>query len=112
MRVRNEANLVMEKHLRELGLNFEPEYKFCEQRDWRFDYCLEADTPNQPNDLIAIEIEGGIWTQGRHVRGQGFLDDLEKYNHAAIQGFIVLRFSTQQVLDGSAKEFLRDWLRK
>ena len=73
-----------------------PEFKFCSTRKWRFDFC---DFPT----MLAFEIEGSIWGgRGRHVRGQGFSDDCEKYNEAQLMGFVVLRFSTGQVLKGKA----------
>lgn len=62
------------------------EYKFCETRRWRFDFAwLER--------KIAVEIEGGTWTGGRHTRGSGFAKDCEKYNHAALDGWRVFRFT-------------------
>lgn len=103
-----EANLCLEKHLRELKIKFSPEFPFEPKRKWRFDYIL-CDFDGY-NLRIAIEIEGGIWSRGRHTRGKGFLNDMEKYNHAAMLGYRVIRFATQQCLDGSAKAFLKSWL--
>ncbi|MCC6475013.1 MAG: hypothetical protein IT514_14870, partial [Burkholderiales bacterium] len=48
------------------------EHRFHETRRWRFDWAW-------PDHRVAIEIEGGVWTAGRHTRGQGFLADIEKY---------------------------------
>lgn len=62
-----------------------PEYTFHPVRKWRFDYAW-------PLALIAVEVEGGVWTQGRHTRGAGFLADMEKYNAAVMFGWRVLRF--------------------
>lgn len=67
-----------------------PEYRFHPTRRWRFDYCW-------PLHKVALEVEGGVWTQGRHTRGQGFVDDMAKYNAAALLGFIVLRYTPQQL---------------
>ena len=50
---------------------------------------------------ILIEVEGGIWSGGRHTR-QRLYRDMEKYNSAAMMGFTVLRFSTEQVKAGVA----------
>lgn len=58
-------------------------------------------------DKIAIEIEGGAWTRGRHTRGAGFIRDMEKYNHAALLGWRVLRFTPQDVLTGKAIAFIK-----
>jgi very-short-patch-repair endonuclease len=73
----------------------EREYRFHPNRRWRFDFAF-------PDEMLAVEIEGGIWTGGRHGRGAGFEKDCEKYNHAAIMGWTVLRYSTQMVMDGTA----------
>ena len=51
---------------------------------------------------LAIEIEGGVWSGGRHVRGTGYSADLEKYNALAILGWRLLRFSTAMVENGTA----------
>jgi hypothetical protein len=102
---KSEANLVLETHLAELGLSFNTEMCFSAVRRWRFDYVLSG-----CGFPTAIEIEGAVWTQGRHTRGSGYERDLEKYNTAATLGWRVLRFSTGQVLTGKAKEFLKEWL--
>jgi hypothetical protein len=104
MRINAEANLLLEKHLEELGLKFEKEFAFALPRKWRFDYVL---TWSHMSPNVAIEIEGGIWTRGRHTRGGGYERDLSKYRTAAALGWKVYRFSTQEVLSGVAMEFLR-----
>jgi len=45
--------------------------------------------------MIAVEVEGGVWSRGRHVRGAGYLADLEKYNAAVVMGWRVLRYTPQ-----------------
>ena len=60
------------------------EHRFMASRRWRFDFA-------HPQTLTAIEIEGGTWTGGRHTRGSGFVADAEKYNAAAIAGWMVFR---------------------
>ena len=62
------------------------EHKFHPTRKWRFDYAI-------PEHKIAIEIDGGVWTQGRHTRPQGYLNDMEKFNAAAAMGWVVLKFT-------------------
>lgn len=75
------------------------EYQFARPRRWRFDLCW-------PDRRLALEIEGGIWTRGRHVRGKGYEADLEKYSEAALLGWKVLRVSTDMVNDGRALRLL------
>lgn len=80
-----------------------PEYRFHATRRWRFDFAW-------PLFLVAVEVEGGIWTQGRHTRGPGVLADMEKYNAAAIIGWRILRYSPQTL--GNALDDLRFMLRR
>jgi hypothetical protein len=106
------ANLHLERDLAELGLEFRKEWQFAHPRRWRLDYVLGvfADSQHWEPNFTAIEIEGGIWTRGRHTRGAGYQADLEKYNTATMMGYRILRFSTEDVLRGRAKAFLAEWL--
>lgn len=61
-----------------------PEYRFHGRRKWRFDYAW-------PAWKVALEVEGGVWTGGAHGRGTGITRDIEKYNHAAAMGWLVVR---------------------
>lgn len=103
--MKSDAHVLLEIHLKELGLTFLPEYKFHPERNWRFDYVTYS---KDPEKSVAIEIEGAIWTQGRHTRGKGYLKDLEKYREAAALGYKVYRFSTQEVLTGVARKFIQE----
>lgn len=71
------------------------EFRFDVNRKWRFDYAW-------PEYALALEVEGGIWSGGRHVRGKGYERDCEKYNEAALLGWRVLRVTTGMVQDGRA----------
>ena len=59
----------------QVGVECVKEYRFHKTRKWRFDYAL-------PSFKIALEVEGGVWSQGRHTRPKGFLGDIDKYNMA------------------------------
>lgn len=67
-----------------------PEFKFCETRRWRFDYAF-------PASMVAVEVEGGAWSGGRHTRGAGFIKDLAKYSEAAALGWRLIRCTPQQL---------------
>ena len=60
------------------------EFKFHPVRKWRFDYAI-------PEHKIALEVEGGVWTGGRHTSPKGFLGDIETYNTATLMGWRVFR---------------------
>jgi very-short-patch-repair endonuclease len=63
----------------------ETEYQFAApHRKWKADFCW-------PDLKIIVEVEGGVWTGGRHTRGTGYLGDILKYNVASILGYRVLR---------------------
>ncbi len=93
-------------HLR--GLNLPPsirEYRFDSERRWRFDFAW-------PDHCLAVEVEGITAQTGRHQRMKGYESDCEKYNAAALQGWTVLRFTTQQVQNGTAISLIEDALRR
>ena len=82
--------------LRAVGLPTpEREHRFAKPRRWRFDFSW-------PDRLLALEVDGGTWTNGRHSRGKGVEADCEKACHAAILGWRVLRVTGDQVRDGRA----------
>ena len=71
------------------------EFRFHPERKWRFDCAWPFLWK------IAIEVEGGVFTQGRHTRGKGAVGDMEKYNAAALDGWRILRYTPQQIRSGA-----------
>jgi hypothetical protein len=68
----SEAEASLALPLRARGLTgFEREVRFHPERRWRLDL-------GHRELRIGAEIHGGIWSRGRHMRGSGFLNDLEK----------------------------------
>ena len=66
------------------------EHRFHPVRKWRFDYAW-------PDRLVAVEIEGGAFSNGAHTRGAHFRSDCEKYNAAAMLGWRVFRYLPEQL---------------
>ena len=60
------------------------ELRFHPVRRWRFDYAW-------PDSMIALELDGGTWSRGRHTRGAGYRGDCEKLNAAVSLGWRVFR---------------------
>ena len=84
----------------------EREYMFAKEamgRRWRWDFCW-------PSHMLAVELEGGVWSRGRHTRGAGFIADCEKYNAATLLGWRLLRFTRQSVDDWSGAEMVAEML--
>ncbi len=94
-KVVSEGEAKLASDLKALRISFEQEYKFHPKRHWKADFHITG-------TKILVEVEGGIWTGGRHTRGKGFIHDMEKYNAATVLGYQVLRFSTEQVKSGLA----------
>lgn len=59
------------------------EFQFHPVRKWKFDFAF-------PDQRIAVEVQGGIWTRGRHVRPAALKQEWEKLNTAAGQGWRIL----------------------
>lgn len=83
----------------------EREFLFHKRRKWRFDFAW-------PDLLIAVEVEGGVFSGGRHVRGQGYESDCEKYNEAQFLGWMVLRFTPGMIKRGKADQVIEKAIRK
>ncbi|BCX73991.1 endonuclease domain-containing protein [Acinetobacter sp. Tol 5] len=90
---------LLTNQLRVLNICFEQEYKFHPKRKWRADFLIVG-------KKILVEVEGGVWSNGRHTRGKGYIGDMEKYNAAVLMGYQVLRFSTEQVKSGLAVQHI------
>jgi hypothetical protein len=85
----------------------EPEYRFAAEhvglgpglrgrlaaiglRDWRFDRAFVK-------EHVYVELQGGVYTVGRHTRGAGYTSDLEKANAATLLGWMGLFFTSQML---------------
>ena len=76
------------------------EHRFHPKRRWRFDLAW-------PEHMLAVEVEGGVWTSGRHSRGTGYIADCEKYNEATLAGWRVLRVTGEHIDNGAAVDWIR-----
>jgi len=82
------------------GPELQREFRFHMERKWRADFAhVESRT--------LIEVEGGIYVQGRHNRPQGFAADAEKYLEAALDGWRVLRLTEFQITVPMTERIIR-----
>lgn len=63
------------------------EYRF---KRWRFDFAW-------PQLKVAVEVDGGTFFGGDHVRGKGYQRDCLKNNAAQVEGWAVLRADREMV---------------
>lgn len=76
------------------------EYRFLPPRRWRLDFAFIEFS-------LAIEVEGGAFSNGRHTRGKGFEADCEKYSALAIEGWRLIRCTPGQIKEGKALDWIR-----
>jgi very-short-patch-repair endonuclease len=82
----------------------ERQYRFHPHRAWKFDFAW-------PEVRLAVEVDGGTWTGGRHVRGKGYREDCLKAAEALLLGWRVLRVVPAQVKDGTTLGWIERLLR-
>ena len=89
LKKQDNSNKLLKLFLEQDIKGFVTEYRFDTDtgRRWKFDVA-------HPRLKIAVEVEGGIWTRGRHTRPAGFIADMEKYNKATELGWRVFRTTT------------------
>ena len=97
---------LLESHIQLAGLPKPArEFRFHPRRRWRFDFAW-------PLYKVAVEVDGGIYCRGRHVRGAGFERDAEKGNEAVLAGWRVLHFTPRQVKSGTAVQTIEALMKR
>lgn len=77
-----------------------PEHVFHNSRKWRFDYCWI-------DQMVVLEVEGGIFIRGRHSRGAGMKEDMDKYNEAAVLGYRIVKVVPTELCSFNTINLLR-----
>jgi hypothetical protein len=76
------------------------------KRAWAFDYAWVVITESGTK-LVALEVEGGVWTGGRHTSGAGFVKDMDKYNEASCRGWKIIRVQPCDLLKTKTAEMIK-----
>lgn len=71
------------------------EHKFHPTRRWRFDLAWV-------HCKLAVEVNGGIYVNGRHNRGAALESEYEKLNAATELGWAVLIYGPNAIKNGNA----------
>lgn len=101
----SKGEALLENHLNALKISFTREFKFHPQRKWQADFRID-DMP------ILVEVEGGVFSNGRHTRGEGYTKDCEKYSAAAVNGWYVIRGTTAQIKEGLVIKWIEDLIER
>ena len=96
----NVAELLMERHLKDAKIAFVREHHYALPRKLRADFWIMG------TDLL-IEIQGGVYSKQAHGSITGILADNERLNEATKHHYRMLRFTPDQVADGTAIEFVK-----
>lgn len=83
------------------GLEVTPEHRFHDTRKWRIDYAIVE-------KKIAVEVEGGAYTRGRHTRPSGFIADMEKYNELTRAGWRLIRITPKELMTMKTINLIKD----
>lgn len=84
----------------------ELEHKFHPTRKWRFDFAWETIT-NDGVEKVALEVQGGIWSGGRHTRGAALVKEHEKLNESAALGWRVLYVQPKDLCTKSTVDLIK-----
>lgn len=83
------------------------QYRFATSmgREFRADFAW-------PEHRLLLECQGGVWRRGggAHSHPTRLLDDIEKAQHAALLGYLVLPVTTDEVNNGRALRVLTNVL--
>jgi len=81
------------------------EYRHVPGRMYRVDIAW-------PQYQVGIEVQGGLWTGGRHVRGAGARADMDKHNAALLAGWSVLYVEPRALMTGATVEMALTLIRR
>jgi hypothetical protein len=92
---------IVSKYFEEFGIP-RPRFEFSHipSRRFRLDIAW-------PSQRIGIEVQGGIWIQGKHGRGSGIRKDMDKRNLQIIGGWRVLEVEPRELCSQKTVDFVK-----
>jgi hypothetical protein len=101
---RSELEAVLANRLHQAGVPLgEAQWPVIAGRRFRFDRAW-------PARRVACEVNGGVYSGGRHVRGKGHAADCEKLSIAAAEGWRTLVVTREMIESGRAVALIRQAL--
>ena len=95
----NEGEELLAIHLAELGVHFDRQHKYAPGRRLRADFALRLQG-------LLTEVMGGVYNRRAYGSVTGVLADIDRLNAATMAGWRMLRFTPDQVADGTAKDMV------
>jgi hypothetical protein len=96
--------LVLLNRLQHAGLpTGEAQYRFVEGRQFRFDRAW-------PERRVAVEVQGGVWSDDGHGRKSMVARDCAKLSMGAAMGWRVLPLTKEMIESGQAVELIHQAL--
>lgn len=90
-----------------------PEHRFHETRKWRWDYAwTKLEYTHEYSTFViylkvALEVQGGIWSRGRHATGAGIKGDMEKFSEGAALGWRLLLVEPKDLCSPATMDLIR-----
>ena len=95
-----------------------PEYRFHPERKWRWDYAWDVAVTEEVDEMgntwihswpaqLALEVQGGIWSRGRHATGAGIKGDMEKFSEGAALGWRLLLVEPKDLASPATMDLIR-----
>lgn len=84
------------------------EHRFAKEvmgRQWRWDFAFI-------DHMLAVEVDGGGWSGGRHTTGSGFAKDMDKHNSGTLLGWMLIRVSAKHIKSGEALSMIKTLLER
>jgi hypothetical protein len=96
----SELEMILENRLERAGLPLGvTQHRFVPGRQFRFDRAY-------PDRMVAVEVQGGTWSQRGHARPSMIQRDCLKLSLAAALGWRCLPLTRAMIEDGTAVELI------
>lgn len=80
---------------------YQREYRAVKGRKWRADFAW-------PDQMVIVEIQGGVFSRGRHTRGAGYTADRRRQNALTAEGWRVFEATPEMVRTGEILKLLSE----
>ena len=102
---RNVSEEELAMQLDAAAIPYEHQYLYAPSRKFRADFALLG-------LRVLLEVQGGIYSKQAHGSITGILADNNRLNQATLAGYRVLRFTPEDVADGSAREIIEQLMKE